>query len=240
MKYYALTESKNIKTGRMCPSLEMAFAVAIMINGENPEVAVECSDATVVNINPRTEEFIKLDGLMKAEMVRVSVDENNELTLSIPDFILPIEDSVILIHYKDDLYVRANIGLEIDKLIADVTPARIQHRQTQTGIKPFTKTTDVFTFEYISNIFKIEGKLSDVETKIDIDSRLVPDGKLVVLNAEPGNATMMKVIGKYSSVIKLYENSSIKYINFHYYWRDSIKPEFHEITHPKISTQQLI
>ena len=217
MKYFAFVEEgQNLENARQCPSLETAFGVAIIANTVNPMTAVRDSDGAVITVSP-SQTLIKMDWLMKSDFVLVEVDEEGELCFTALDTIAHSKNSkyVILVYYRDGYYVVGNAGEQsISSLMEAVNPAQVQRHKINHMIGPVTiSEEDKIVFEYLSNKFCITGSVEKDFNVLTMDRSLIPDGKLMVLNDTIGNATQMRFIGKFSSIVKLYENNDEKAIH---------------------------
>ena len=211
MKYFAFVEEdQKLESARQCPTMETAFAVSIMANTTNPLIAVRDSDDAVITIDP-SQKPVKMDWLMKSDFILVEVDSAGELCFTAFDSIVYSDSNkyIILVYYKDDYYVVGNAGVKsISELMKAVNPARIQKYTINHTIGPVTLSEeDNIVFKYDSIKFYITGSVDRDSNILEMDESLVPDGKLLVLSGGSiGNAIQMRFIGKFSSVVKLYEN----------------------------------
>ena len=209
MKYYAFVEeNQSIENARMCPTMETAFAVAIMANTEKPAVAVRNEYGDVITIDPR-QELIKIDWIMRSEFILVDVD-GDVLTLSSCDDIPSIKSdtSLLLVHYASNKYAVGNIGrkFDIDDIKSRILSTTIDNSRYECGIGPLVKKVDRIKFDRVDHC--IEGNLDDHGYVPDMDPRLVPEGKVLVINGAFGDATEMKFVGKLSSLMKIREDST--------------------------------
>lgn len=246
MKYYAFVEEvKDIKSInnaelRMCPTMETAFAVSIMTNTTNPMAAVADANGEILTIDPK-QQLVKIDWIMRSDFILVEI-LNGELALSSHDNVpYSTNKHMILVHCTGNNYAIANTAdyINLDKIKDEIHPATILNRMVECGVGPFIfKESNKLIFKYLKDKFAIEGSVSDKAFVPDMDSRIIPDGKLLVLNGAFGNATKMKFIGLFSSVIKLYEDVNIQNPIWFYYVQDSSK-KFHPVFNPKIKSVDL-
>lgn len=246
MKYYAFVEevkdTKNIDKAelRMCPTMETAFAVAIMTNAVNPMAAVADDKNEILTIDPK-QQLVKIDWIMRSDFILVEIMDG-ELSLSSHDNVpYSTNKHMILVHCAGNNYAIANTAdrIDLDKIKDEIHPATILNRMVECGVGPFVfKESNKLIFKYLNDKFAIEGSVSDKAFVPDMDSRIIPDGKILVLNGTFGNATKMKFIGLFSSVIKLYEDLDIQNRVWFYYVQDSSK-KFHPVGNPKIKSVDL-
>ena len=241
MKYYAFVEtSQNIENARMCPTMETAFAVAIMANAENPVAAVRDENGEVVTIDPR-QQPIKLDWITRSSFVLVKLDDD-ELMFRGYDQIPTIpENSALLIHCVGNSYVVGNTGekhLDIDNIEKLIHPADIQNRIYECGIGPLVKKTNKLVFNYPNSKFTIEGTVSEDGNIPDMDSRLIPKGKMMILSAPIGTGSEMRFVGKFSSVVKIYEKAEHHPVYKYFYVQDG-SGKFHSVKNPRIVSVDL-
>ena len=241
MKYYAFVETnQNIENARMCPTMETAFAVAIMANAENPVAAVRDENGEVVTIDPR-QQPIKLDWITRSSFVLVKLDDD-ELMLRGYDQIPTIpENSALLIHCVGNSYVVGNTGemhLNIDNIEKLIHPATILNRSCEYGIGPLVKRANKLIFNYPNTELVIEGTVSEDGNIPDMDSRLIPKGKMMILSAPIGIGSEMRFVGKFSSVIKIYEKAERHHIYRYFYVQDAYG-KFHSVKNPRIASVDL-
>lgn len=246
MKYYACVEEvKDIKNIdkvelRMCPTMETAFAVSIMTNTTNPMAAVADGNGEILTIDPK-QQLVKIGWIMRSDFILVEIVDG-ELSLSSHDAVpYSTNRHMILVHCAGNNYAIANTTdrISLDKIKDEIHPATILNRRVECGVGPFIfKENNKLIFKYLNDKFAIEGSVSDKAFIPDMDSRIIPDGKLLVLNGTVGNATKMKFIGLFSSVIKLYEDVNIQNRVWFYYVPDSSKA-FHPVFNPKIKSVDL-
>ena len=237
MKYYAFVEeNQNVENARMCPTLETAFAVSIMANTEKPVAAVRDNDGNVITIDPR-QQSVKVDWIMRSNFILIELD-GDVLTLSSHDNVPTIstDESVLLVHCTGNNYVVGNIGrqLTIDDIKKSIHPADVTKSAYEYGIGPLVKKIDRLNFKYFTQLY-IEGNIAEYGYTVDMDSRIIPDGKLLVINGTFGNATEMRFIGKISSLIKLHEDT----YNSHYQYYIQHNGKFYNVKNPKIVTTNL-
>ena len=263
MKYFAFVEEgQKLENARQCPTMDTAFAVAIMANTTNPLIAVRDSSDAVITVDP-SQKPVKMDWLMRSDFILAEVDSAGELCFTAFDSIVYSDSNkyIILVYYKDDYYVVGNAGMQsISELMKAVNPARIQKHTINHMIGPVTVSgEDKIVFEYNSSEFYITGSVDRDFDILEMDKSLVPDGKLLVLRGDSiGDATQMRFIGKFSSVVKLYENihkaplrletskftTMLKHRSEHtiggyrYYVQDSLH-NYHNVKNPKIGSVEL-
>ena len=246
MKYYAFVEEvkdiKNIDKAelRMCPTMETAFAVAIMTNAVNPMAAVADTNGEIVTIDPK-QQLIKVDWIMKSDFILVEL-VNGELALSSYDSVpYSTNKHTILVHCTGNSYAVANTddNLDLDKIKDEIYPAKIKNNRIDYSVGPFIfKEKCEIVFEFLNSKFAIQGSMSDERLAPDMDPRIMPDGKLLVLNGRIGHATKMRFISLFSSVVKLYEDVTDKNPIWFYYVQDPLN-KFHYVKNPEIKSVNL-
>lgn len=237
MKYYAFVEeNQNIDSARKCPTMETAFAIAIMANAENPAAAVRDENGEVITIDPR-QQPIKLDWITRSSFVLVKLDDD-ELMLRAYDQIPTVPDNAtLLVHCTGNTYVVGNTGekhLDIDNIEKLIHPADVQNHVHEYGIGPLVKKVNKLTFTYPNSKFTIEGTVGEDGKIPDMDSRLIPKGKIMVLSAPIGIGSEMRFIGKFSSIVKIYENPERHSIYRYFYIQDG-SGKFHNVKNPRIA-----
>ena len=178
---------------------------------------------------------------MRSDFILVEIVDG-ELSLSSHDAVpYSTNRHMILVHCAGNNYAIANTTdrISLDKIKDEIHPATILNRRVECGVGPFIfKENNKLIFKYLNDKFAIEGSVSDKAFIPDMDSRIIPDGKLLVLNGTVGNATKMKFIGLFSSVIKLYEDVNIQNRVWFYYVPDSSKA-FHPVFNLRIKSVDL-
>lgn len=243
MKYFAFVENdhNDINKARQCPTMEMAMAVAIMSNSETPCIAVlDGTDKLLVD--PRSN-LISLAGLIKSEFVLVTVSDEGELELIGYDCIpLSTKKHTVLVHYKDSMYIEA-VGDSyhtIDalmKLVNDLDVISKSRESIQFGSFTIKSSESVF-FNKTGHMISISGSFEKNKIEYYISKSIVPRYKLMVVSTSNKGAGRISFVGRFSQLIKLYENSDLS-IHHDIYIVDDNLEGFYLVKNPTVDSIHL-